>query len=207
MTDSARSELVRRRLDEHLTVTGALRDDEHVRFTVQTAAIVARALQEGNKVLLCGNGGSAADASHLAAELVGRFLIERRPLPAISLSDNSPALTAIANDIGFSEVFARQVRALGCAGDVLFVLSTSGASENVLAAARVAHELGLTTIGLTGRAGIQLAESVDYCLRVPAEDTTRIQEAHMLVGHTLFELVEQDLVERDLIERDLVERP
>ncbi len=139
-------------------------------FHRASAAIVTRALQEGNQVLLCGNGGSAADASHLAAELVGRFLIERRPLPAISLSDNSPALTAIAN-----------------------ALSTSGASENVLAAARAARELGLATIGLTGRAGIQLAGTVDYCLRVPAEDTTRIQEAHMLVGHTLFELVEQQL--------------
>jgi len=140
-----------------------------------------------------GNGGSAADATHLAAELVGRFYVDRGALPALSLSDNASALTCIANDYDFGEVFARQVRAHGREGDVLVAISTSGGSPNVLAAVAAARELGLHVIGLTGEEGGELADAADLCLRAPSADTPRIQEAHMVVGHTLCELVELSL--------------
>jgi D-sedoheptulose 7-phosphate isomerase len=193
MPDADEASLFRQRVEDHIGVSRALLEGEHVAFAVDVATVVTRALERGGKVLLCGNGGSAADATHLATELVGRFLIDRRPFAALSLSDNSSAVTAIANDGDFANVFARQVRAFGGAGDVLIALSTSGSSPNVLAAVEAAREVGLHTVGFTGRSGTRLAESVDHCLCVPADETTRIQEAHMLVGHTICELVERAL--------------
>ncbi len=156
--------------------------------------VVAEALAGGRKLLLFGNGGSAADAQHIAAEFVGRLLRERRPLPAIALTTDTSALTAIANDYGYDDVFARQVRALGNAGDVALAMSTSGRSPSVLRAVEACRELGLTTVGLTGGDGGTLASSVDVSLRVSASRlSTRIQEAHILIGHVICELVDRRL--------------
>jgi D-sedoheptulose 7-phosphate isomerase len=156
--------------------------------------LVAEALSAGHKLLLFGNGGSAADAQHLAAELVGRFMQDRRPLPAIALTTDTSALTAIANDYGYDEVFARQVRALGVKGDVAIAISTSGRSPSVLRAVAAARERGLGTVGLTGGDGGALAGSVDVCLQVSASThPARIQETHILIGHVICELVERRL--------------
>jgi D-sedoheptulose 7-phosphate isomerase len=156
--------------------------------------LVAEALAAGRKLLLFGNGGSAADAQHLAAELVGRFERERRPLPAIALTTDTSALTAIANDYGYDEVFARQVRALGARGDVALAISTSGRSASVLRAVEACTELGVKTIGLTGGDGGELVGMVDLCLSVSASTlAARIQETHILIGHVLCELVDRRL--------------
>ncbi|MFM2044233.1 MAG: phosphoheptose isomerase [Pseudomonadota bacterium] len=151
---------------------------------------ITAALKAGAKVMFCGNGGSAADAQHLAAELLGRYLLNRPALAAVALTTDSSALTAIGNDFGFDQVFSRQVAGLGRAGDVLVALSTSGNSPNVLAAVETARDLGITTIGLTGTRGGALAERCDLCLCVPSDHTPRIQEMHIAVGHLLCELVE-----------------
>jgi D-sedoheptulose 7-phosphate isomerase len=186
--------LVRSRIAEHAeTVHAMLGDPALLAATCTAAELLAGALRAGRKAIFCGNGGSAADASHLAAELVGRFCLERDPLPALALTDNASALTAIGNDYGFAEVFARQVRGLGQPGDVLVALSTSGGSPNVLAAVEAADALGLRTIALTGRAGGRLAGLAELCLRVPSDDTARVQEGSMLLGHAVCELVEQAL--------------
>jgi len=156
--------------------------------------LVAEALAGGRKLLLFGNGGSAADAQHLAAEFVGRFQRERQPLRAIALTTDSSALTAIANDYGYDEVFARQVRALGARGDVALAISTSGRSPSVLRAVEACRALGIETIGLTGGDGGTLAGLVDLCLRVSASThAARIQETHILIGHVLCELVDRRL--------------
>jgi D-sedoheptulose 7-phosphate isomerase len=143
--------------------------------------------------MFCGNGGSAADAQHLAAELVGRLVRDRRPLPGLALSTDSSALTCIANDFGYDEVFSRQVQGLGRAGDVLIAISTSGNSTNVIRAVEVAKPIGITTVGLLGRAGGALAPMVDLPIIVPVEETARIQEAHIFLGHVLCALIEQSL--------------
>jgi len=156
--------------------------------------VVATALANDHKVLLFGNGGSAADAQHIAAELVGRFLGERKALPAIALTTDTSALTAIANDYGYEEVFARQVEALGRAGDVAIAISTSGKSPNVLRAVDTARASGMTTIGLTGGDGGALAGRVDVSLCVSASTLSfRIQETHILIGHVICELVDRRL--------------
>lgn len=149
------------------------------------------ALAADGKILLCGNGGSAADAQHFAAELVGRFRRERRALAAVALTTDSSALTAIGNDYGFEQIFSRQVEALAGAGDVLVGISTSGHSPNVLAAVRAARERGCVTIGLLGRNGGSIAPEVDVALTVAAEQTSHIQEAHIVIIHLLCELVER----------------
>ena len=167
---------------------------EHAADLERAVDLVAAALAEGRKLLLFGNGGSAADAQHIAAELVGRLQRNRRPFPAIALTTDTSALTAITNDYGFEEVFARQVRALGQPGDAALALSTSGNSPNVLRAAAACRELGIRTVGLTGGAGGALADLVDVHLRVSASTlSSRIQETHILVGHVLCELVERRL--------------
>ena len=156
--------------------------------------LVATALGADRKVLLFGNGGSAADAQHIAAELVGRFMGERKALPAIALTTDTSALTAIANDYGYDEVFARQIDALGRAGDVAIAISTSGNSPSVLRAVDAAREAGLTTIGLTGGTGGRLAPAVDVCLVVSASTLScRVQETHILIGHVICELAERRL--------------
>jgi D-sedoheptulose 7-phosphate isomerase len=160
---------------------------------VRAAELLTGALRGGGKVLFCGNGGSAADAQHLAAELMGRFLRDRAPLAAVALTVDTSALTAIGNDYAFDEVFARQLRGLGRPGDALVAISTSGNSANVLKALAVAREAGIVTVGLTGASGGRMAGLCDLCIRVPATRTDRIQEMHIAVGHLICGLVEDAL--------------
>lgn len=174
--------------------------DEHRRAAealTPLAPAVARAadmiwasLERGGRLFLAGNGGSAADAQHIAAELTGRFLRDRRPLAAIALHGNSSSTTAIGNDYGYEHVFARELAALGRDGDVLMAISTSGNSANVLRAVDVAREHGIAVIGLTGGSGGQLRDRCDLCLAVPTAHTPRIQEMHITIGHTICELLE-----------------
>ncbi|RZJ09817.1 MAG: SIS domain-containing protein [Rubrivivax sp.] len=159
----------------------------------RAAELMADTLRRGRKLLLMGNGGSAADCQHLAAEFTGRFLRERAPLAAVSLTTDTSALTCIANDYGFDEVFARQLAGVGQAGDCAIGISTSGRSPNVLRALERARELGITTIGLSGRDGGEMRELCDLCIVVPHPDTARIQEAHIFIGHSWCALVEQAL--------------
>lgn len=147
----------------------------------------------GGKILFCGNGGSAADSQHLAAELTGRFINDRRPLAALALSTDTSALTCIANDYSFAEVFARQVQGLGRSGDVLVGISTSGNSRNVIRAVEEARAVGMQVVGLLGRDGGTLLELCDVSIVVPSQVTARIQEAHILIGHTLCGLIEKQL--------------
>jgi D-sedoheptulose 7-phosphate isomerase len=151
------------------------------------------ALTQGKKVIFCGNGGSAADAQHLAAELMGRFLFDRDPMAAVSLTVDTSALTAIGNDYGFENVFSRQLRGIGMAGDVLLGMSTSGNSENVVKAFDVARSMGITTIGLTGAGGGKMAELSDVLIAVPHKQTNHIQEAHIAIGHMICAMVEDNL--------------
>jgi D-sedoheptulose 7-phosphate isomerase len=159
---------------------------------VQTGALLAKTLLAGRRVLLFGNGGSAAEAQHIAAELVGRFQHERRPLPAIALTADTSALTALGNDYGFEHVFARQVRALADPGDAVIALSTSGASPNVLAGMAAARDRGCVVLGITGRRGIRLAELCDRAIIIPSDVTARIQEASLTIGHLWCEMVESE---------------
>jgi D-sedoheptulose 7-phosphate isomerase len=163
---------------------------EQGEMVVAAARMLAEALRAGGKVLIFGNGGSAADAQHLAAEFVNRFRIERPPLAALALTTDTSILTSIANDYDFQEVFAKQVRALGRPGDVAVGLSTSGASPNVALALRVARELGLKTLALSGGDGGPVAAGADLALIVPSRETPRIQEVHITVGHVLCDLVD-----------------
>ncbi len=153
--------------------------------------LVVTALAEGNKLLVMGNGGSAGDAQHLAAEIVGRFKLERRALPAVALTTDTSILTAIGNDYGFDQVFRRQVEALAAPGDVVVGISTSGNSPNVLAALTLAREMGCRTVGLLGRDGGSIGPVVDLELTVPSQDTPRIQEGHITMIHILCDLVER----------------
>jgi len=159
---------------------------------VATADLLVNAFKKGNKVLLFGNGGSAADAQHIACELAGKFYLDRPPLPAIALTTNTSSLTAIGNDYSYEEVFVRQVKGLVKQGDVVIGISTSGNSPNVLRGIEEAKRLGATTIAFTGRGG-RLKELADYILSVPSDDTPRIQEAHITAGHIICYLVEQAL--------------
>lgn len=151
------------------------------------------AITNGKKVIFCGNGGSAADAQHLAAELMGRFLFDRAPMAALSLTVDTSALTAIGNDYGYANVFSRQLRGIGQSGDVIFGMSTSGNSENIVKAFEVAHEMGITTIGLTGAGGGKMAALSDILIAVPHGKTNHIQEAHIAIGHMICAMVENNL--------------
>lgn len=174
-------DLVTRQLDDHLQAIAALR--AHSETIHRLGALLVERLQAGRKILLCGNGGSAADAQHIAAELVCRFEANRRGLPALALTTDTSALTAIGNDLGFERLFARQVEALGRSGDVLVGISTSGNSGNVIQAVHTARDMGLISIGLLGGQGGALATLVDHALVVPSPRTARIQECHILIGH------------------------
>jgi D-sedoheptulose 7-phosphate isomerase len=159
----------------------------------KTSEILIDALKKGKKALLFGNGGSAADAQHIAAELVGRFAFDRPALPALALSVNSSCVTAIGNDYGFEQVFSRQLEALAQPGDVAIGISTSGNSANVLHGLTTAKKIGLYAIALTGDTGGGLISIADYCICVPSVDTPRIQECHILIGHIISELVEREI--------------
>ena len=176
----------------------AARDPALLAVAGKIADVIIGALDSGNKLLLVGNGGSAADAQHIAAEIVGRYKKERPAYAAIALTTDTSALTAIGNDYGYDHVFARQVEGLGGSGDVLLAISTSGNSENVLRAIHAAHERGLRVVALTGRDGGAIAGALspgDIEIRVPAERTCRIQEVHLLVIHCLCDLIDAELLE------------
>jgi D-sedoheptulose 7-phosphate isomerase len=180
-------------IDDHLAVIGSLRDQQSL--LQQIAAEMTRAILAGKKVLWCGNGGSAADSQHLAAELMGRFQRERCAFPSIALTTDTSILTAIANDYGYERVFQRQVEALCTKGDVLVGISTSGSSKNVCAALQTARQIGAFTVAFTGQGGGQIADIADVALRIPSKDTARIQEAHILCGHMICDWVERSVCE------------
>lgn len=159
----------------------------------KAAGLIIQAYRSGNKTLFCGNGGSAADAQHLAAELSGKFYIDRPPIHAEACHVNSSFMTAVSNDFGFDKAYARYIEAVGKRGDVLVAISTSGNSENVLQALYKAKEIGLSCVVLTGLTGGRMAEKADILLNMPSEDTPRIQELHILVGHIICEMVEWEL--------------
>ncbi len=163
---------------------------------VAVVGAVTTALKAGNKILLFGNGGSAADAQHLAAEFVNRFVIERPPLPAIALTTDTSIITSIGNDYDFSDIFSKQIRAIGQKGDIAWGMSTSGTSVNVVKAMETAKKIGMVTIGLTGRDGGDVARIVDYALNVSSSSTPRIQEVHITVGHVICEMVDFKLFQR-----------
>ena len=178
-------------LQEHLVLFESL----HLLNDAVQQAIDAcvSALQSGGKIMLCGNGGSAADSQHLAAEFTGRFSVDRKPLAALALSTDTSALTCIANDYHFDDVFSRQVLALGRTGDCLLAISTSGNSANVCKAVEAARTLGVRCIGLLGRDGGKLKSLCDVSIVVPSQSTARIQEAHILIGHSLCGAIERQL--------------
>ena len=171
--------------------------DEHISTLADVVELLVQTLRAGKKVVLFGNGGSAADSQHIAAELVSRFRRERQALPAMALTTDTSILTAIANDYSFENVFSRQIEAIGQPGDVAIGISTSGNSPNVLKGVRAAQDRGMTTVGLTGASGGKLKECVDICFRAPSQSTPRIQEVHITVAHAICELVEQELCRSD----------
>jgi D-sedoheptulose 7-phosphate isomerase len=190
----SRAQLLQERIRESLTTMELLLGDTDVAAGVDgIVEAMVGAIRGGGKVLLCGNGGSAAEAEHLAAELIGRFTMERRPLPAIAVASNVAALTAIANDYDYADAFARAVVGLGRPGDVVLGFSTSGRSANVVAALEAARAHEMVPVALVGEAGSPMEEVAHHALTVPAARTSGIQEGHLLLGHTIFELVEREL--------------
>jgi len=181
-------------IQESIKVKQALLEDKHLlRQIADVVKEFVSALGSGHMVLLFGNGGSAADAQHIAAEFVGRFQMERAALPALALTVNTSALTGIGNDYAYENVFSRQIEALGAPGDVALGISTSGKSPNVLKALAAAKARGLVTVALTGNFGSMMQEVSDYCLCVPSAETPRIQESHILIGHIISQITEMEL--------------
>jgi D-sedoheptulose 7-phosphate isomerase len=184
------TQLITTSLREHLETVQSLLETK-LPDIERAGQLICSTLRSGRKILICGNGGSAADAQHIAAELVGRYEQPRRSWPAIALTTDTSALTALSNDFGYAEVFARQVAGLGVAGDLLIAISTSGQSPNVLKAAEVARELGCQVIGMTGERAEPLASLCDVCVAIPSRRTSRAQEAHITIGHLWCEMVDQ----------------
>ncbi len=170
-----------------------LSDPELLSLIGKAAEEMITAFNSGKKVLFCGNGGSAADAQHLAAELSGKYYLDRDPLPAEPLNINTSFLTAVANDLSYDQVFSRLIKAVGKQGDVLVALSTSGKSPNILRALQTARDLGMITIGLSGETGGKMGEFCKYLIKVPSVDTPRIQESHTLIGHIVCDIVEKSI--------------
>jgi D-sedoheptulose 7-phosphate isomerase len=195
--DTAQSLAVAKIRDCASVMQSLLESSAYLSTVVKVANAMTKCLRSGNKILFFGNGGSAADAQHLAAELSGRFLKERASLSGWALTTNSSVLTAIGNDYSFDDVFARQVQGIGSPDDVAFAITTSGNSANVLRAVSVARERRLVTVGLTGKTGGKLPSVVDHCICIPSDQTPRIQEAHILTGHILCELIEETLFEKN----------
>lgn len=171
--------------------TLVLKDEALLKTIQEVTTLIIEAFGAGNKVLFCGNGGSAADAQHLAAEFSGRFYKDRKPLPSEALHCNTSYLTAVGNDYGYDQVYSRAVQASGKPGDVLIALSTSGNSVNITNALQTAAEIGMITVGLTGESGGKMKGLCKYLLNVPSNDTPRIQEAHIMIGHIICQLVEE----------------
>lgn len=193
MTEGVNTAFVAEQLQEASSSAARLQGHDFTESVAEVAGLLIACYRAGAKAVFMGNGGSAAEASHLAAEFMGRYLQERPALPALALCDSTPAITAIANDYGYADVFARQAGALLGSRDVLIGLSTSGQSEGVVRALQLARCQGIVTIAMTGAAGGRVAEAAEYCVRVPATSTPRVQEAHLIVGHTLCEIVESTL--------------
>ena len=170
--------------------------NENLTRLVDVVEALTGALNAGNKILIFGNGGSAADAQHLAAEFVNRFMIERPPLPAIALTTDASIITSIGNDYDFSEIFSKQIRAIGQRGDVAWGITTSGNSPNVVKGLAAAKKMGMTTIGLTGKDGGEVGKMVDFHLNVPSKSTPRIQEVHITVGHVICEMIDLKLFQK-----------
>ncbi len=184
---------LKKRMQEHqVAVNGLINDPAKLAVIKKMAEICKTAIQYDHKILLCGNGGSAADSQHIAAEFVGRFVKERCGLPAIALTTDTSILTAIGNDYGYNEVFRRQVEALGRKGDVLIGISTSGNSVNVVKAFEQAVKQGITTLAFTGAKESKMSELADVTIRVPAPVTARVQECHIMIGHIICEAVDED---------------
>jgi D-sedoheptulose 7-phosphate isomerase len=198
------SEIFEHAIEEHLKVIQALHQQQPILERI--ASEMSRAILNGRKILWCGNGGSAADSQHLAAELVGRFLLERRGLPSIALTTNTSILTAIGNDYGYDHVFRRQIEALCLTGDVVVGLSTSGNSRNVCAALETARDLGAYTVAFTGQHGGAIAGIVHETLHIASNETPRIQEGHILCGHMLCDYVERYVYESDHAEAEVNSR-
>jgi D-sedoheptulose 7-phosphate isomerase len=191
MSDAA--DVTRERIRETIALRQVLLDSE-IPDTIQTVAdAIVRSLSAGGTIFFVGNGGSSTDAGHLAAELLGRYRYDRQPLRSVALADHTAAMTAIGNDYGYDLTFSRQLRGLGQAGDVVVGLSTSGNSRNVVRALEAARELGIISVAFTGEGGGALGTVADHLVAVPSRETARIQECHMLLGHTLCEIVEATL--------------
>jgi D-sedoheptulose 7-phosphate isomerase len=187
-------EKIKEIISSSIAVKQQLYDDDALPYKIiEVVDIIATAFQDGNKVLFCGNGGSAADAQHLAAEFSGRFYIDRKALPAEALHCNTSYMTAVANDYSYDVIYARLIDGIGNKGDVLVGLSTSGNSPNVIKAFETAREKKMVTIGFTGETGGKLKNLSDYLFNVPSRDTPRIQESHILLGHIVCQLVEEKL--------------
>jgi D-sedoheptulose 7-phosphate isomerase len=189
-------DLVRGRLQDAIAVKQAMLDDVVLDQVVEIAGVIVETLRNGGKVIFFGNGGSSMDAGHLAAELTGRYGYDRPGLAAFSISDSTAALTAIGNDYSYEDVFSRQVLALGRPGDVVVGLTTSGKSGNVVRALAVAAQAGMVTVALTSRSGGRVAAFARFCVRVPSDDTPRVQEACLHLGHSICEIVESTMFPR-----------
>lgn len=187
---------IQRQLKDHIDTVNIVKE-QLVSPIADCARVLIDALNNGHKILTMGNGGSAADAQHFAAEMVGRFLLERKALPAIALTTDTSILTAIGNDYGFDDIFKRQVEALVSPGDVIIGISTSGNSRNVKLALETGRKLRAKTVGLLGRDGGEIGPVVDFALTVPVSETPRIQEAHLIIIHILCDLVEKGLFQSD----------
>ena len=190
--------MIEKRIAEAISVKQKILEDPQLTDQIRkTIAAMIHSFNSGNKTLFCGNGGSAADAQHLAAELSGRFYFDRNPLPAEACHVNTSFLTAVANDYAYENAYARYIKSCGKKGDVLVAISTSGNSENIIQAVKQAKATGMTTIGFTGKDGGKLRKFVDLLINIPSEDTPRIQEAHILVGHIMCEEIEKQLFGND----------
>ena len=183
-------ELIIKRIEEHKKLASDVIKSEIITQIEQVAKLVKLTLDNGNKIMLCGNGGSAADCQHLAAELVGRFQKERKGLPAIALTVDTSILTAVGNDYGYDKVFVRQIEALAKAGDLLFGISTSGNSQNVINAINLAKQKGVSCVGFTAIGGGKMKDICDVCISIPSQITARAQEIHILIGHIICELAD-----------------
>lgn len=187
---------IREAINQSITLKSQILNNEAIlRIVAEAADLITRALKSGNRVLFCGNGGSAADAQHLAAELSGRFYLERKAINAEAININIPFLTAVSNDYNFEYSYARYLEGAAKNGDVLVLLSTSGNSANIVKAAEYARNNGIFTITLTGKTGGKLAPLSDITILIPSDDTPRIQEVHMLLGHCICEIVEKNIFE------------
>ncbi|PZP43136.1 MAG: phosphoheptose isomerase [Pseudopedobacter saltans] len=189
-----KKEIVKQQISDSIKVKTELLNDQSLLDIIDQAAdVVTKAYQAGNKTLLAGNGGSAADAQHIAGEFVSRFYFDRPGLPSIAMNTDTSIVTAIGNDYGYDKLYARQIQAQGVKGDVFIGISTSGNSSNILAALHEAKEKGIFTIGLTGKSGGKMAELCDICIKVPSTETPRIQESHILIGHIICCIVEDTI--------------